>query len=170
MHESKRRSKSFIDRAVQGALLVRAARYWLLSLTMVAGLTAAGWLFVWPGIPSVVGDWDAVAPLAEVLLVGLAVTVGLLPVILYDLSKFSNRFAGPVYRMQRCLNDLADGKPVRPVKFRDDDYWHDLAEAFNRVLAAQQTQQAQRRGPQTAEDAAEPCDSPAVQEEELQAV
>ncbi|TWT78163.1 hypothetical protein Pla123a_09530 [Posidoniimonas polymericola] len=167
MQDTKRRSKKFIDKAVQGALMLRVARYWALSLCLVAGLTAVGWLFVWPGIPSVVGNWDAVAPLAQVLLVGLAVTIGLMPVVLFDLAKMSNRFVGPVYRMQRCLNDLADGKPVRPVKFRDEDYWHDLAAAFNRVLAAQQQQPA---APTKAEATAEPSEAAATHAEELQAV
>lgn len=134
MQDIKRRSKHFIDRAVQGALLFRAARYWVLSLSMVAGLTVLGWLFVWPGVPTVVSDWGQLAPLAEVLAVGFVVTVLMLPVVLYDLSKLSNRFVGPIYRLRRSLNDLADGKPVQPIKFRDGDYWQDVADAFNRVL------------------------------------
>ena len=136
MPNTQRRSKHFIDRAVQGALLFRAARYWVLSLTVVAALTVLGWLFVWPGIPSLVTDWGQLLPLVKVLVVGLVVTVVLLPVVLYDLSKLSNRFVGPVYRLRNSLNDLADGKPVRPLKFRDDDYWQDVADAFNRALAA----------------------------------
>lgn len=136
MQDTKRRSKHFIDRHVQGALLFRAARYWVLSLTMVAGLTVLGWLFVWPGIPSVVADWGQLAPLGQVLGLGLVVTVLLLPVVLYDLSKLSNRFVGPIFRLRRSMNDLADGKPVKPIRFRDGDYWQDVAEAFNRVLEA----------------------------------
>jgi hypothetical protein len=54
---------------------------------------------------------------------------------LYDLAKQTNRFAGPILRLQRSLDALADGKAIQPLSFRNGDHWHDLAEAVNRVAA-----------------------------------
>ena len=59
----------------------------------------------------------------------------LLPVALIDMARMSNRFAGPILRLRRAVRDLADGREVEPIKFRDHDYWGDFAEDFNRVVA-----------------------------------
>ena len=79
----------------------------------------------------------------------------MLPVLLYDLAKYSNRFAGPVYRLQRNLNALAEGQSVAPMSFRENDYWQALAESFNKVasrLAAAEQAAANRH-----EDDFQPC-------------
>lgn len=46
----------------------------------------------------------------------------------------SNRVAGPIYRMQTHMKDLLDGKDVGPIKFRDKDFFLELAEQYNEVL------------------------------------
>jgi nitrogen fixation/metabolism regulation signal transduction histidine kinase len=58
-----------------------------------------------------------------------------LPVLLYDLTKHTNKFAGPVYRLQKAMQDVAAGKSIAPIEYRDGDYWTGLAEAFNGMLA-----------------------------------
>ena len=60
--------------------------------------------------------------------------------------RFTHRFAGPVLRLRRELRDLADGKQSPTLKFRDGDYWKDLAVEFNRVAAliAEQKQEIGR--------------------------
>jgi hypothetical protein len=57
-----------------------------------------------------------------------------LPLLLADVLRVSNRFAGPMYRLRNALRDLADGKAVTPVKFREGDFWCNMADEFNRVL------------------------------------
>jgi len=44
----------------------------------------------------------------------------------------SHRVAGPLYRMQEHLNSVAEGKVDRPLKFRQKDYFQEIAEAYNR--------------------------------------
>jgi hypothetical protein len=73
----------------------------------------------------------AVADVTPLLLALLAI----LPFVAYDLLKLTNRFAGPVYRVRVTLERLARGETIRPVKFRDGDFWCDLAPQLN-VLAA----------------------------------
>jgi hypothetical protein len=50
-----------------------------------------------------------------------------------DVLRFSNRFVGPVFRTRMALKELAIGRPVEPLQFRDDDYWRDLARDLNAV-------------------------------------
>lgn len=129
------RKKYLVDQEVQGGLLGKAACYWLLSLTMVGALNILGWIYITPGAEVLVRMRDQFPSLIGALAVALGSTLIVLPILLYDLAKHTNRFAGPIYRLQRCMNDLAAGKPVRPIAFRKDDYWKDLAESFNQVVA-----------------------------------
>jgi hypothetical protein len=59
----------------------------------------------------------------------------MLPILILDVIRVSHRFVGPMHRLRRALEDLADGKNVPSVKFRKDDFWFDLAEDFNRAAA-----------------------------------
>ena len=60
----------------------------------------------------------------------------LLPVVLVDVLKLSNRFVGPILRLRTGLRALAMGETVPPMKFRDGDFWQEFATEFN-VVAAQ---------------------------------
>jgi hypothetical protein len=69
-----------------------------------------------------------------------------LPLLLADVLRVSNRFAGPMYRLRNALRDLADGKPVTPVKFREGDFWCNMADEFNRVLDRMKDLEVSRPG------------------------
>jgi hypothetical protein len=46
----------------------------------------------------------------------------------------SNRFVGPMYRLRGAIRDVARGKDIQPLKFRNDDFWQDVAGDFNDLL------------------------------------
>jgi len=60
-------------------------------------------------------------------------TVFLLPLVLFDIAKLSNRFVGPMIRLRRALRDMANGEPIRLIHFRAGDYWSEVADEFNAV-------------------------------------
>lgn len=43
----------------------------------------------------------------------------------------SHRVAGPIYRITRHMKDYAEGKHPGPARFRDGDFFLELADAFN---------------------------------------
>jgi hypothetical protein len=135
MTRKAQRKVYLVDRNVQGGLLNKAAWYWLLSLAVVGSLNVLGWIFVAPGVDVLVQIRELLPSFFAVLFVAMVSSLIVLPVLLYDLAKHTNRFAGPVFRLQRGLDALAAGKTVQPLTFREGDYWHDLAEAFNEVAA-----------------------------------
>ena len=47
----------------------------------------------------------------------------------------SHRIAGPLYRLQHHLQDVAGGKEPTDVKFRKGDLFAELAEACNKLMA-----------------------------------
>lgn len=130
--QRKRRRTHFSDVQVQGALLLRILGHWFLFL-----LTAGGILFVFEllsGDPHS-GAGEAFRSLQQRYAPVLLAVLGLAPVFVRDLCKLSNRFAGPMVRLRRNMRNLAEGREVSPIKFREHDFWQDLAEDFNRVVA-----------------------------------
>ena len=58
----------------------------------------------------------------------------LLPIVIFDCLRFSNRFVGPMYRLRKTMRHAAEGLPVQPVRFRNDDFWQSVAVDFNALL------------------------------------
>ncbi len=46
----------------------------------------------------------------------------------------SNRVAGPIYRLQKHINDMLAGKNTGDVNFRDKDFFQELAVSFNKLV------------------------------------
>ena len=56
----------------------------------------------------------------------------LMPVFVRDTLTLTNRMAGPIHNLRETVKKLAAGEEdVRPLKFRDGDFWPDLPEMFN---------------------------------------
>jgi len=55
--------------------------------------------------------------------------------VIVDVVRLSNRFTGPLLRLRRSMRALARGEQVEPIRFRDNDFWHDFAEEFNALAA-----------------------------------
>ncbi len=126
-----RRRRYLIDGPVQVGLLRRVCLYAGYCL-----ITAMLLVFFWRMVAGGAGRphehlLAAVFDAAPMLLALAAIT----PFVAFDLLKLTNRFAGPVYRVRVTLESLARGDTIRPVRFRDGDFWCELAPKIN-VLAA----------------------------------
>ncbi len=132
-NSDRKRSKKFVDKRVQGALLKHAVRYWIISLVAVGSLTTIGWLMFTPD-GSFVNVRQHLAHTLPVLLIALAISLVFLPMVLYDLVCLSHKFVGPMFRLKRCMLEVAAGQSVAPIKFRDGDFWQEYADAFNAVM------------------------------------
>jgi len=130
MHaQQHRRKKTLVQKQIQGGLACRVVLYWFFCLCSVMLFVAVGTMF--SGNLGSAGEifgglWkDFSTPiLASVLLI---------PLVIWDVVKTSHRFVGPIFRLENAVKDLADGKPVEPIRFRKNDQWHSLAEQFNRL-------------------------------------
>ncbi len=129
-----RRKRNLVDFEVQTSLLRRMALQWVLFL-IVNALALYGWTFLVSGAEGQVGGhWTQFTQnYLPVLLVSLA----LLPVFLLDAAKLSNRFVGPILRVRRALAEAAAGKDIKPIHFRENDFWQSLADDLNSVLKLQ---------------------------------
>jgi hypothetical protein len=152
------RRKHFTDRAVQGALLLHVVGNWLMFLLVVAIFLLFIEMFANGPREAVHAMLRRYAPFAWAVVV-------LAPMFLWDMVKLSHRFAGPMVRLRREMRNLAEGRAVAPIRFRDGDFWQDLAVDFNRVAERVQTLEAALRERSTADshdrpdDASEPTDA-----------
>ena len=64
----------------------------------------------------------------------LLVAVFMLPAFVVDTIKLSHRFAGPIFSLRRAIREVAAGEPPRKLKFRQRDFWQDLAGDYNAML------------------------------------
>lgn len=124
------RKRFFVDRHVQGALVRRAVVYVLLVVVLVALLST---LCVAVVEGPLSGHQLAERMWARLGLAWVA-TVLLIPIIVIDCIRLSNRFAGPMLRLRRAMKDVGAGKDVALVRIRKGDFWYEFAEDFNRML------------------------------------
>jgi methyl-accepting chemotaxis protein len=146
----QKRKVLLVCRRMQAALLVQAMVHWLL-FTIVAFAVLFFWHLLAHGMEKpwswhLAGVWQHSGTTFVILLC-------LLPVVVLDSVRLSNRVAGPIFRLQRAVQQLARGEQTEPVKFREKDFWHDLADDFNTVLARVQPSAVQ---PSTAQSSTVP--------------
>src|SRR3954469_24308127 len=126
-----RRTKHFIDSNVQGALARRIILHWVVFLLVTAFVSFVLQVLANPFRP--IADhfqdlWITQGPF-------LLVMVFLLPVFVMDTIKLSHRFAGPIFNLRREIRKVAEGQAPRKLKFRQGDFWHDLANDYNAMLS-----------------------------------
>ena len=124
------RKKTFVDPKVQGALVRRLVFHWLAFFAVASLVAFCLQVLSNPFRPvreHAQQLWWTHGPFLLVMLF-------MLPVFIVDTIKLSHRFAGPIYRLRQTVRSLADGGPVRAMKFRDFDFWQGLADDFNRML------------------------------------
>jgi hypothetical protein len=125
-----RRTKKFIDSGVQGALARRIFAHWTIFLLVSVLVSFILQVLTNPFRPlasHLHSVWWTHGPF-------LLVMVFLLPVFVVDTIKISHRFAGPIFSMRRAFREIVQGKPPRKLKFRRNDFWHELADDYNAML------------------------------------
>ncbi len=124
-----KRKKLFVDPKVQGAFLARILLYWFLCL-VASGTALIAWMLLTGG-PRVLFEpftdfWPQFAP-------AVVVSSLMLPILMFDCVRLTNRFAGPMFRVRREMRNLADGTPTHSIHLRTGDFWMEFADEFNAV-------------------------------------
>ena len=74
---------------------------------------------------------DQVAQMNTVFIVSSIITVILL---LIAGVLISHRIAGPMYRINKDLRQMAESKKLKSLEFREKDFFQEIPEAFNMVV------------------------------------
>lgn len=135
MKPQHNRTRLWVDPAFQASLLLRMGGYFLLYALFVWHV---GFLVqlanemlgtgVGQGFGSLyVGYVEQQRPLVYAMVL-------VMPIIVLDLLKFSQRIAGPLQRCRKVMQEMAAGKAVPEFRPRKHDQMAPLFEAFNAVI------------------------------------
>jgi hypothetical protein len=131
MNYQNPRWRVFVDRPVQGTLLFRAVAYWAMSL-----ITQQLIVFLFVLATSSSDDLGAKgARLWWYAQLSVVAALAILPLILFDILTLSHRWVGPIFRLRASVHALSLGEVVPPIRFREGDFWQDLARDINVVTA-----------------------------------
>ncbi len=125
------RKSLFVDSKIQGALIVRVVMYWVYCLITIALMLLCWRIITGPArlfYTHFSDMWFFYGPAAIASFL-------LLPLVIVDVIRLSNRFVGPLLRLRRSMQALARGEEVEPIEFRENDFWRDFADDFNAVRA-----------------------------------
>jgi len=124
-----RREVLFVDPKVQGLLMTRVVTYWFV-VVFTLGLLIGYQVYMSGGSESLSFKLKVVlANFEPALIAALCV----LPFIMLDSLRVTSKFAGPLVRLRKEMRNLADGKPVEPIKFRKNDFYDELTDEFNQL-------------------------------------
>ncbi len=133
-----KRSRLFIDRHVQGALIRRMTLHYAVFFVVFC-FVAAALRFLANPMESIATHfnelWMTQGPFFLVFVV-------LAPAFLYDTVKLSHRFVGPVARIRTVMKAAAAGHEYQNVTLRPRDYWSGLADDVNLLLGELETAKA----------------------------
>jgi len=131
MPQMKRmRKKLFVDPKVQGALVMRVVLYWIVCIITITLMLLCWRIVTGPARMFYTHFDDMWFHFGPALIASFL----LLPLVIVDIIRLSNRFAGPLLRLRRSMRALARGDHVEPIHFRKGDFWHEFAEEFNAMV------------------------------------
>ena len=131
----RKRRQLFVDPHFQGALLKRCIMQWGFCIVIAALTLLCGNVISNPGEPNYTYFVDLWFTYWKALIVCLI----LLFVALVDFVRLSNKVCGPILRLRTEMRHLAAGKPVKRIKFREGDFWHEFSSEFNSLVDRVQT-------------------------------
>jgi methyl-accepting chemotaxis protein len=139
--DKKRLRKTlFIDAKNQGEFIKQCFFRWYLCTSLIIAVVVIFTALNNPAQSALLLVYEVWNQYSAVVLASFL----LLPIFMYDALVASNRIAGPVHRLGNELQNLADGKEVKPIRFRDGDYFERLAEQFNTLAAHVQNERKLR--------------------------
>jgi hypothetical protein len=149
------RKKLLVNRAAQSSIIKRSIYHWYFCTSLIL-MTMA--IFIALSDPSrsalllIYELWGYFSP-------AIVASVVVLPLFIFDILKLSHKIAGPLERLSAEMQKLADGESVEPLRFRDGDYWPELAEKFNELA---EKVQSERKSCGYCEDTSEDQSAPAL--------
>jgi hypothetical protein len=123
------RKKWFIDPKVQTAIAVKLVLYWVCGVVFILLPLVATNALLTPEVGLLKHAKNA---FAQHWVVFVTMTL-MLPCAVFDVFKFSNRFVGPIYRIRQELKRHEETGEMKPIHFRENDYWTDVSEGMTRL-------------------------------------
>lgn len=124
-----RRNKYFFDRQVQGGILRQATLFWIYA-TVVYGAVMGVFRLLPAWLSGETVDFEFIKYQMAPIIVSSLV---LFPVMLVTATRFSHRFAGPMFVFRRFLKQVNEGDSPNKIQLRKKDFWKDFASELNKI-------------------------------------
>ncbi len=123
------RFRLFVDYRIQTAFCLRLVFYWL-----ICQVTLLTTVFVICNLESSSAATANSSPW-RFLVPALITSFMVLPIVLLDLLIFSNRITGPLFRLNKHLQNINSGGQVCEIKFRNGDYFQNIGDGVNQLAS-----------------------------------
>jgi len=161
MKSIRRRKNVFVNDDIQGTILRRLVRYWIIyhlalwnTLFLIAFFRHAASALA-SGAPYF-GFSALLKNFALEHWVMLLIPVAVFPLILRDMLRLTHQVAGPLVRFQNALRQLANGEPVEKFNLRDGDLLTEFHEVFDEFLDRYQPPRGEPAGHSSARETNSP--------------
>ena len=139
MNSTRRRTNFFVNADIQGTILRRLVKYWIVyhlalwnTLFLIAFFRHAA-SAVASGAPHL-GFGELLKNFAVEHWVMLLIPVAVFPLILRDMLRLTHQVAGPLVRFQNALRQLGNGERVQKFNLREGDLLTEFHAVFNEFL------------------------------------
>lgn len=113
-----------------GIIVVGVGTYYLTFSTILNELEAQG---------GMLRAYEMVKSINLLILRRVGIMLFLVLVFAFTAAVFYlHRIAGPVFRIERTIREMAEGKKVEPIRLRKKDFFKSLAEAVNKLIEKHQ--------------------------------
>ena len=123
------RKKALVDRELQLGLAGRLLTYWCATWLAVFAIPIMTQMFM-----ADVSFKELATRMIDDLWFPMMMSLLVLPIVARDCVRFSNRVAGPIWRLKQALRNINDGKVIDTIVLRENDYCHELADELNRLV------------------------------------
>ncbi len=117
-----------------GIMVVGMATYYITLDTILSQLEAQG---------GMVQTYEIVRNINLILIKRISILLFVVMAFAFALAVYYlHRIAGPVFRIEKTLNEIAEGKKVELIRLRKKDFFKSLAEALNKVIGIIQKEES----------------------------
>jgi hypothetical protein len=113
---TKKRKIQYVGERIQRVLAARAAMHWVFCLAVVFASVFVSRFLSEPKLGMLQNCF--------------------LPWVIIDNMRLSNRFSGPLSRIQSSLQRMRAGKRMLPIRIRKRDFFHDMVAEINSLAAS----------------------------------
>ena len=145
----KKRIHYLINKPIQYKLTLR---FVIFMLVFAFFIVFELYLTVWPVVSSYLPKGVSTLIKSQVLFRLLCFTPPIIFVLTAFIIIFTNRIAGPLYRLEKTLDSLLKGEDVDPLRLREKDELKKLISKVNDIILHIKALKIQKGGPSSDQD------------------
>lgn len=132
----RKRKRLLVNWTVQGPILRRLCVHLVTFVAAMSSLLMIFWMIQGSAVHAIVGKfeeplhtfWYRAVPF-------ISASLALLPLIVWDMLRITNRLAGPLYRFEQVMRDFEETGKLDKAKLRDNDLLTEFCSRFNNFVA-----------------------------------